>query len=212
MHNVIKSLTLLSTAALVLSACGHNSRLANSPYLYDDAQRALMQQPAYPQYAPQYQAPQYAPYNSLRAPQQFQRFNAGSNLVAVEGFQNGDKLKVKGPLWFKGNGVVHNISADAFKLEFSISSYHLTVEAIRVDATQVRFITVDHKQNRRVEALGTYTTNGNVTVFNMGAGAEVEQLTVRAGRPGYFEADVVQPGRISTLSERGKTTLKFTKK
>lgn len=208
MKKHIQLLSLASTAALVLSACGHG-QLRNSPYLYEDAQRGFAQGPAYSQ---AHQAPRYAgAFNRFQAPQQFQRFNA-DKLVAVEGFQNGDRVKVKGPLWFKGEGVVHNITADAFKLEFSISSYHLTVEAIRIDESRARFITVDHKQDRRVEAIGSYTRNGNVTVFNMGKGQEVEKLTVRAGRAGYFEADVVQPGRLSTLSERGKTTLKFTKK
>lgn len=144
---------------------------------------------------------------ALRAPQR------QLDLVGVQGFQIGDKLKVKGPLWFKGEGKVHNLTPDAFKIEFSISSYHLIVDAVRLDEQKVRFTTIDLKQNRTVEAIGNYYRNGNTTVFDMGPGAEVEKLTIRADRPGYFEADVVQPGKISELDDtgRGSTTLKFTK-
>lgn len=135
-------------------------------------------------------------------------------LVGVEGFQTGDNLQVKGPLWFKGNGKIHNLTPDAFKIEFSIASYHLIVGAERLDESKVRFTTIDLKANKTVEAIGTYVRNGNTTVFDMGPGAEVEKLTVRAMRPGYFETDVVQPGKLSTLDDtgRGSTTLKFYKK
>ena len=158
---------------------------------------------------------QATPILANRAPvgplQAFNAPRANAPLVAVTGFKNGDKLKVKGPLWFKGDGKVHNITPDAFKLEFAIASHHLIVEAIRLDAGKVRFITVDLKNNRTVEAIGTYTQSGSTTVFEMGAGAEVEKLTVRAGSPGNFEADVVQPSLQQEMQDRGSTTLKFSK-
>lgn len=143
-----------------------------------------------------------------------QAFNAPravAPLVAVTGLKNGDKLKVKGPLWYKGEGQVHNITPDAFKLEFAIASHHLIVEAVRIDATKARFTTIDIKNNRTVEVIGTYSQSGPTTIFDMGQGAEVEKLTVRAGSPGTFEADVVQPSLQQEMQDRGSTTLKFSK-
>lgn len=145
----------------------------------------------------------------------FQRFSQSQDLVAVTGLKAGDPLNVKGPFWTKGDGQVHALSPDAFKLEFKIASYHLQVEAIRLNDKQVRFITVDVKQNRTVEAVGTYVRNGNTTVFDMGKGQEVEMLTVKAGAPGAFDVDVVQPGRLmgaDMVDPEGKTTLRFSKK
>ncbi len=143
--------------------------------------------------------------------QAFNAPRATAPLVAVSGFKNGDKLKVKGPLWYKGDGMVHNITPDAFKLEFAIASHHLIVEAIRLDANRVSFKTIDFKNNRTVEVIGTYTQSGTTTVFEMGKGGEVEKLTVRAGSSGYFEVDVVQPSLQQELQDRGSTTLKFSK-
>ncbi|MBF2051840.1 MAG: hypothetical protein IGS03_00070 [Candidatus Sericytochromatia bacterium] len=151
----------------------------------------------------------------FRAPlQNMQNFSAVQNqgdLVGVQGFRSGDNLDVRGPLWFKGKGKVHNLTPDAFKIEFQIASHHLIVDAVRLDAQRVRFTTVDVKGNRTVEAIGTYQRNGNTTVFDMGKGQEVEKLTVRGIRPGYFETDVVQAGRMYPSDERGSTTLKFSK-
>ncbi|MGV3525163.1 MAG: hypothetical protein ACO1RX_13110 [Candidatus Sericytochromatia bacterium] len=132
-------------------------------------------------------------------------------LVGVEGFQSGDNLKVKGPFFTSGSGKVHNLTPDAFKIEFQIAGHHLIVDATRLDATQVRFITIDVKNNRKVETVGKYVRTGNTTVFDMGPGQEVEKLTVRAVRSGYFETDVVQPGRMFPQDERGSNTLKFSK-
>lgn len=148
----------------------------------------------------------------FRAPMQnFSAFQNQSDLVGVQGFRSGDNLNVQGPLWFKGKGKVHNLTPDAFKIEFQIASHHLIVDAVRIDAQRVRFTTVDVKGNRTVEAIGTYQRTGNTTVFDMGKGQEVEKLTVRGVRAGYFEADVVQAGRLFLADERGNTTLKFSK-
>jgi hypothetical protein len=163
------------------------------------------------------------PLNSLQPNlnTQLQRFSAPQqraqgDLVEAPGLKSGDNLSVKGPLFTSGQGKVHALTADAFKIEFSIVSYHLIVSAERINATQARFVTVDVKQNRTVEAIGTYVRKGNVTVFDMGQGSEVEKLTVKNQRNGYFETDVVQPGELSRLSEngdpRGNVTLKFSKR
>ena len=147
----------------------------------------------------------------------FQRFSQvqSQDLLAVTGLKAGDQLNVKGPFWTRGDGQVHALSADAFALEFKIVSYHLQVEAVRLNDKEVRFITTDKKQNRTVEAIGQYVRNGNTTVFDMGKGQEVEKLTVHAGSPGNFDVDVVQGGRLfgaDMIEPEGKTTLKFSKK
>lgn len=156
------------------------------------------------------------PQGALNAPAaNFQRFAQSQDLVAVTGLKAGDQLNVKGPFWTKGDGQVHAISADAFKLEFKIASYHLRVEATRLNDKQVRFVTIDVKQNRTVEAVGTYVRQGNTTVFDMGKGQEVEMLTVTAGQPGSFDVDVVQAGRllgVDMMETEGKTNLRFSKK
>jgi hypothetical protein len=139
---------------------------------------------------------------------------APADLVEAPGFKAGDNLSVKGPVFTSGQGKVHALNADAFKIEFSIATYHLIVSAERINATQAKFITIDVKQNRTVEAIGTYVRTGNVTVFDMGKGSEVEKLTVKNQRAGYFETDVVQPGKLSMMSgdARGTVNLKFSKK
>lgn len=152
---------------------------------------------------------------AFNAPANVQRFAQSQDLVAVTGLKAGDRLNVKGPFWTKGDGQVHALSADAFKLEFKIASYHLRVEATRLNDKQVRFVTIDVKQNRTVEAVGTYVRQGNTTVFDMGKGQEVEMLTVKAGSPGSFDVDVVQAGRLlgaDMIETEGKTTLRFSKK
>lgn len=138
---------------------------------------------------------------------------APGDLVEVPGFQAGDKLKIQGPLFFKGEGKAHALSADSFKVELKIASYHLIADATRIDAQRVRFITTDLKANKTQEVIGTYTRTGNVTVFDMGKGSEIERLTVNGMRPGYFEATIVQPGRANTeiFQGRGSTTLKITR-
>ncbi|PIQ23749.1 hypothetical protein COW36_20435 [bacterium (Candidatus Blackallbacteria) CG17_big_fil_post_rev_8_21_14_2_50_48_46] len=160
--------------------------------------------------------------NSSMQMTQLQRFSlprsprAASDLVEAPGFKAGDNLNVKGPLWYSGSGKVHTLTPDAFKIEFSIASYHLIVSAERINATQAKFVTVDVKQNRTVEAIGTYSRVGSTTIFDMGKGSEVEKLTVKNQRNGYFETDVVQPGKLSLLSEngdpKGNVNLKFTRK
>ncbi len=146
----------------------------------------------------------------------FQRFSQqrGQDLVAVRGFKTGDRLKVKGPFWTKGDGKVHGLTSDTFDIEFKIATYHLRVQATRLNDKQVRFVTQDIKNNRTVEAVGNYTQNGGVTVFDMGKGQEVEKLTVYDKGMGAFHADVVQGGRLlgsDVASPEGKTTLKFSK-
>ncbi len=163
---------------------------------------------------------QIRPLPNMSPASQLSRFSmptgqrAPADLVEAPGFKAGDNLGVKGPLFTSGQGKVHALNADAFKIEFSIASYHLIVSAERINATQAKFITVDVKQNRTVEAIGTYVRTGNVTVFDMGKGSEVEKLTVKNQRAGYFETDVVQPGKLSMLSgdARGTVNLKFSKK
>jgi hypothetical protein len=192
MRHIIRQLSVLSLTSLLLAACQSGPA------------------PMFPA-ANMYRAPMQAyrtPMQAMQSPQQ-------AELVGVQGFRTGDNLDVRGPLWFKGSGKVHNLTPDAFKIEFQIASHHLIVDAVRIDARQVRFTTIDLKANRTVEAIGTYHRNGNTTVFDMGKGQEVEKLTVRGIRPGYFEADVVQSGLLMgdmPVDERGSTTLKFTKK
>lgn len=186
---ILKSSALLASGLLLLTAC------QRGPMPTPLAQRAI------------------SPVQSLRAPQGLRSFNAAqAPLVAVQGFQTGDKLNVKGPFFTSGKGQVHNLTNDSFKIEFSIAGHHLIVDAVRIDEQKVRFTTTDVKANRTVEAIGTYTINGTTTVFDMGKGNEVEKLTVRATRPAYFETDVVQPGRLfPAADERGSNTLKFSK-
>lgn len=161
---------------------------------------------------------QVRPLPNMGQVSQLSRFaapmRAPGDLVEAPGFKAGDKLGVKGPMFTSGQGQVHALSADAFKIEFSIHTYHLIVSAERLNATQAKFVTVDVKQNRTVEAIGTYVRTGNVTVFDMGKGSEVEKLTVKNQKSGYFETDVVQPGKLSMMSgdPRGSVNLKFSKK
>lgn len=136
---------------------------------------------------------------------------APGDLVGVEGFVSGDRLKVKGPFFTSGKGQIHALTPDTFRIEFQIVNYHLIVEATRLDATKVKFVTIDVKAGRTVEAIGNYTRTGNTTVFDMGPGQEVEKLTVRGIKAGNFEADVVQPGRLFPTDDRGSNTLKFSK-
>jgi hypothetical protein len=151
-------------------------------------------------------------------PALLQRFGlserAPGDLVEVPGIQAGNNLEIKGPLFTQGQGKVHALTPDAFQIEFSIAGYHLKVSATRINEKQARFVTTDLKQNSTVEAVGTYVRTGNVTVFDMGKGSEVEKLTIKNQRTGYFETDVVQPGRLSQLAERnrGSVNLKFTRK
>lgn len=154
---------------------------------------------------------QNTPMHSFSLPQR-----APSDLVEVPGFKAGDAVSIKGPLFTRGQGQIHTLTPDAFKIEFSIASYHLIVSAERLSDKEVRFVTVDVKANRTVEAIGQYIRTGNVTVFDMGPGAEVEKLTVKNQRQGYFETDIVQPGKLSMLADdrnpRGTVNLKFSKK
>ena len=152
-------------------------------------------------------------FGQLRAPgmpmAQLQR-RSTVPLVSVEGLATGDNLRVKGPFFTSGKGKVHNLTPDAFKIEFQIAGHHLIVDATRIDAEKVRFITIDLKAGRTVEGIGNYRRSGTVTVFEMGPGQEVEKLTVRPIKPGNFETDVVQPGFMFP-SDRGSNTLKFFK-
>lgn len=152
--------------------------------------------------------------NPLRAYSLTQR--APSDLVEAPGFKAGDAVSVRGPLFTQGQGKIHALNADAFKIEFSIANYHLIVSAERLNDKEARFVTIDVKANRTVEAVGKYVRTGNVTVFNMGTGSEVEKLTVKNQRNGYFETDVVQPGKLSLLAGSGNSratvNLKFSKK
>lgn len=185
MRHLVQCFSLALVSATLLSACGSRSIA-----------------PAVPQ-------------GAFNAPANVQRFSQSQNLVAVTGLKAGDRLNVKGPFWTKGEGQVHAMSADAFQLEFQIATYHLRVEATRLNDKEVRFVTIDIKQNRTVEAIGTYVRQGNTTVFDMGKGQEVEMLTVKAGQPGAFDVDVVQGGRIlgaDVIDPEGKTTLRFSKK
>lgn len=186
MRYLVQCLSLALVSTVLLSACGSRSVVPS------------------------------APQGAFNAPAaNFQRFASQQNLVAVTGLQAGDRLNVKGPFWTKGEGQVHAMSADAFQLEFQIATYHLRVEATRLNDKEVRFVTIDIKQNRTVEAIGTYVRQGNTTIFDMGKGQEVEMLTVKAGQPGSFEVDVVQPGRLfgaEMVEPEGKTTLRFSKK
>lgn len=148
--------------------------------------------------------------------QTFSQVRAATDLVEAPGFKTGDKVKVKGPLWFKGSGKVHMLSPDAFDLEFSISSYHIRVAATRLDAQKVKVITTDYKTNRTVESIANYSRQGSATIIDIGAGQEVEKMTIRNQRNGYFEAVVVQPGRANDPlfqqePVRGTTTLKFSR-
>jgi major membrane immunogen (membrane-anchored lipoprotein) len=186
MRYLVQCLSLAFVSATLLSACGSRSAVPVSPQ---------------------------GAFNAPAA--NFQRFAAAPDLVAVTGLKAGDQLNVKGPFFTKGDGQVHAMSADAFKLEFKIATYHLRVEATRLNDKEVRFVTIDIKQNRTVEAVGTYVRQGNTTVFDMGKGQEVEMLTVKAGQPGSFDVDVVQAGRLlgaEMIDNEGKTTLRFSKK
>ena len=137
---------------------------------------------------------------------------APGDLVEVPGIQAGNTLEIKGPLFTQGQGKVHVLTSDAFQIEFSIAGYHLKVAAERINDKQARFVTTDFNQNRTVEAIGTYVRTGNVTVFDLGKGSEVEKLTLKNQRTGYFETDVVQPGRLSPANSRASVNLKFTRK
>lgn len=150
-------------------------------------------------------------FNSRTGQMLRQPTRAAEPLVGVQGFVSGDNLTIKGPFFTSGKGKVHNLTADAFKIEFQIAGHHLIVDTIRLDDTKVRFITTDVKANRTIEAIGTYQRTGSTTVFSMPAGSEVEKLTVRSIKPGNFETDVVQPGRMFPQDERGSNTLKFFK-
>lgn len=177
---------------LFLTACGRSAVQMSSPYSrgYVAAQS----------YQPN------APMMAYSAPR------AAEALVGVEGIVTGDNLKVKGPFFTSGNGKVLNFTPDSFKLEFSIVSYHLVVEATRIDAEKIHFVTIDVNAGKTYDAIGTYRRSGNTTVFEMGPGQQVEKLTVRAIKPGNFETDVVQPGRLfPTADSRGSNTLKFFK-
>ncbi|MEZ0368285.1 MAG: hypothetical protein ACAI44_04275 [Candidatus Sericytochromatia bacterium] len=204
MRKVEKFIIPLAAGLLLLSACSRNPMQMSSPYLrgYQSAQ-------SYSQsgYQPYYQSNyRYAtPYGMQSNP------SAALPLVGVEGIATGDNLKVKGPFFTSGKGKVHSLNPDNFKIEFEIAGHHLIVDATRLDAEKVRFITVDVKAGRTVEAIGIYRRTGNVTVFDMGPGGEVEKLTVRPIKPGNFETDVVQPGRLFPSDSRGTNTLKFFK-
>lgn len=168
---------------------------------------AACQSPSMPNMAPN----GMQSFNSRSPVQMQQSIRRADPLVGVEGFVTGDNLNIKGPFFTSGKGKIHNLTPDAFKIEFQIAGHHLIVDTIRIDATKVRFITTDVKANKKIEAIGNYRRTGNTTVFEMEKGAEVEKLTVRAIKPGNFETDVVQPGRLFPQDERGSNTLKFSK-
>lgn len=173
---------------LLLTACGRTPVQMSTPYMRG-YQAAQPYQQTYSSFAVRAQAP----------------------LVAVQGIATGDNLKVKGPLFTSGKGKVLAYSPDAFKIEFSIVNYHLIVDATRIDDKTVHFVTIDVNANKTYDGIGSYTQNGNVTVFDMGPGQQVERLTIRPTGVGAFETDVVQPGRVFPADSRGSNTLKFSK-
>lgn len=131
-------------------------------------------------------------YSSMMQRQNISGLRAPADLVEAPGFQTGDKLVVDGPLWYDGDGKVHLMAANAFKVELTVGSYHYMLEATRIDNKSVDFVFTDLKTGAVKKQIAAYSRTANLSSFYLGKDGDIEEFSVNGIRPGYFESVIKQ--------------------